>query len=85
MIKANTITGSTVAALDLTGGGASGNVFKNNLLASSAAGIKFGAGWTGNTFLDNTMQSNTCGTQGTSANNTFIENLFVGNTTDVCP
>jgi parallel beta-helix repeat protein len=85
MIKANTITGSTVGALDLTGGGASGNVFKNNLLANSAAGIKFGAGWTGNTFLDNTIQSNTCGTQGPSANNTFIENRFVGNTTDVCP
>ena len=85
MIKANTITGSSVGALDLSGGGATGNVFKNNLLANSAAGIKFGAGWTGNTFLDNTIQSNTCGTQGTSTNNTFNENQFVGNTTDVCP
>jgi parallel beta-helix repeat protein len=85
IIKANTISGSTVGALDLSGGGASGNVIKGNVLANSAAGIKFGAGWTANTFLDNTIQSNTCGTQGPSANNTFIEYLFVGNTTDVCP
>jgi len=83
-IKANEIRGSTVAALDLSGGGASGNVFKSNLLANSAAGIKFGTGWTANTFVDNTIQSNTCGIAGRSANNVFKENVFVSNGLDAC-
>ena len=84
-IKANTISHSSVAALDLTGGGASGNVAKDNLLTSNAAGIKFGPGWTGNTFLENTFLANTCGIQGTSANNIFKENVFSANGADTCP
>jgi parallel beta-helix repeat protein len=84
-IKANTISESSVAALDLIGGGASDNTFKGNLLASNAAGIKFGPGWTGNLFLENTIQANTCGIQGTSVGNVFKENLFSANGADVCP
>jgi len=85
MIKANTISESTVAALDLTGGGASDNVFKANLLTNNAAAVKFGAGWTNNTFLANRIWSNTCGFQGTTTGNFFVENLLIANVTDVCP
>jgi parallel beta-helix repeat protein len=84
-LKANTISQSTVAAIDLTGGGASANVIKDNLLTGSAAGIKFGAGWTGNDFIANTLQSNTCGLQGTSTGNVFKANVFQSNAADVCP
>ncbi|MGH7553303.1 MAG: right-handed parallel beta-helix repeat-containing protein [Longimicrobiales bacterium] len=83
--KGNTISGSTVAALDLTGGGASGNVFKENLLTASAAGIKFGPGWTGNSFIGNSLLANTCALQGTSAGNTFKDNVFSGNGSNACP
>jgi parallel beta-helix repeat protein len=85
-IKANTITGSTVAAIDMTvAPGASGNVIKENLLISSLAGIKLGSGWTGNEFLGNTLQGNACGVQGPTASNTFKDNLFTGNGTNICP
>jgi parallel beta-helix repeat protein len=84
-IKANVISHSSVAALDLTGGGASGNIAKDNLLTSNAAGIKFGPGWTGNTFLENSFLANTCGIQGASANNVFKENVFSANGADTCP
>lgn len=84
-IKGNTISGSTVAGLDLTGGGASGNLFNGNLLIANAAGIKFGAGWTGNSFIGNLLSANTCGLQGTSTNNLFKDNVFSGNTSDICP
>jgi parallel beta-helix repeat protein len=82
--KGNTISGSTVGALDLTGGGATGNLFKENLLTGSAAGIKFGPGYTGNQFIGNSLVANTCGLQGTTASNTFKDNVFSGNTSDVC-
>ncbi len=86
-IKGNTITGSSIAAIDLDPAplGASGTVIKGNLLMASGAGIRFGAGWTGNTILGNTLQENICGFQGPSAGNTLQGNLFVGNTTDICP
>ena len=84
-IKANTISGSIVAAIDLTGGGASGNVVKDNLLTGNAAAIRFGAGWTGNTILANTIQANSCGIQGTSGGNLFKENILSTNTADSCP
>ena len=85
-IKGNTITGSTFAALDLTGGGATGNEFKDNLLSASAAGILLGPGWSGgNLFVGNTLASNTCGLKGTNVDNTFKDNQFIGNTTDACP
>jgi len=85
ILKANTISGSTTAGLDLTGGGATDNVIKANVLTNNAAAIKFGPGWTGNLFLDNTIQANTCGIQGTSAGNTFKENVYVANGADSCP
>jgi parallel beta-helix repeat protein len=84
-LKGNAISGSSVAAIDLTGGGASGNVVKGNQLAQSAAGIKFGAGWSQNEFVGNTIASNTCGIQGPAASNTFKGNLFSGNGADQCP
>jgi parallel beta-helix repeat protein len=82
--KENRISESSFAAIDLTGGGATGNLFKENVLERSAAGISFGAGWTGNTISENTLFLNTCGTQGTTAGNTFTENRFVANGTDFC-
>lgn len=87
MFKGNSISGSTIAAIDLDPAplGASGNVFKGNLLESSAAGIRFGAGWTGNTILGNTVQTNTCAFKGPSSGNTFQGNTLTGNTTDFCP
>ena len=84
-LKENTISGSTVGAFDLTGGGGSANEIKGNVLSSSAAGIKFGAGWNGNFIIGNTIQSNTCGLAGPSALNTYKDNVFTSNSTDICP
>lgn len=82
---ANHISGSSVAALDLTGGGASGNVFRGNRLSESAAGIKFGPGWTGNDFFGTTLAGNVCGTQGTATGNTLRGTNFLRNDADSCP
>jgi parallel beta-helix repeat protein len=84
-LKGNTISGSSVGAFDLTGGGGTGNVIKENVLAQSAAGIKFGTGWSGNDIIGNTIQFNTCGLAGPGASNTYKDNGFVSNGTDVCP
>jgi len=84
-LKGNSITRSSVAAIDLTGGGASGNTIKENILTSSAAGIRFGPGWTGNEVHGNTIGFNICGLLGPTAGNTIRDNVFTGNTTDVCP
>jgi parallel beta-helix repeat protein len=85
-LKGNTIVGSSVGALDLTGGGGTNNEIKENELSSSAAGIKFGPGWsTGNFIIGNTIQTNTCGTSGSGASNTFKDNIFSANGTDICP
>ena len=85
IFKENLISGSTVAGFDLTGGGASGNQMKENVLTSNAAAIKFGPGWTGNRFVENAIQLNTCGVQGPADGNTFKENVFTGNTLTSCP
>jgi len=82
---ANRISGSSVAAIDLTGGGASGNVVRGNRLSESAAGIKFGPSWVGNDFVGNTIAENVCGTQGSTTGNTLQGNNFKGNGTDACP
>lgn len=82
---ANTISGSSLAAFDLTGGGASGNVVRGNRLLDGAAGVKFGPGWTDNSFLGNTIAGNVCGTQGATTGNTLQGNNFKENTTDACP
>ena len=85
-IKGNLISGSTLAALDLIGGGAVGNEFKDNLLTAGAAGILLGPGWSsGNLFAGNTVSANTCGLKGTNVANTLKDNVFIGNTSDVCP
>jgi len=84
--KGNTISGSTVAAIDMTSPpGATGNVIKGNLLTTSAVGIRFAAGWVGNTVLWNTLQANTCAFQGPTADNTLQGNTLTANSTDFCP
>lgn len=83
--KGNTISGSSVAAIDLGFGGASGNLIKGNLFTTSGAGIRFGEGWTDNTILGNTFQTNVCAIQGPSAGNILQGNILAGNTTDYCP
>jgi len=82
---ANRISGSTVAAIDLTGGGASGNSFRGNKLSDSGVGIKFGPGWSGNDFFGNTLAGNVCGTQGSTTGNTLQGNNFRANVGDSCP
>ena len=82
--KENRISQSTVAAFDLTGGGASGNLIKENLLRASAAGIRFGEGWIGNTVAENRLLQNTCAMQGTTTGNSLLENILAGNTLDFC-
>jgi parallel beta-helix repeat protein len=82
--KGNTISGSTVAAIDLPSPGATGNVIKGNLLTTSAVGIRFAAGWVGNTVLGNTLQANDCAFQGPTADNTLQGNTLTANTTDFC-
>jgi parallel beta-helix repeat protein len=84
-LKGNTISGSTVGGFDLTGGGGSGNEIKGNLVTGSAAGIKFGTGWTGNFIIDNTFATNTCGLAGPGTSNTYKDNVFASNTTNICP
>jgi parallel beta-helix repeat protein len=84
-ITENWIRGSSVAALDLTGPtGGSGNLFGENRLETSAAAVRFGPGWAGNTFAENRMTSNVCALSGASGGNTFTENSFVANGSDVC-
>jgi parallel beta-helix repeat protein len=83
--KGNTISGSSVAAIDLGFGGASGNLIKGNLFTTSGAGIRFGEGWTDNTILGNTFLTNVCAIQGPSAGNTLQGNILAANTTDYCP
>ena len=84
-LKENWISGSTFAALDLTGTtGGTGNLIKENRLEWSAAGVRFGPGWNGNSFVENRIAHNTCGTFGTSTGNTFKENRFIANGSDAC-
>jgi parallel beta-helix repeat protein len=84
--KGNTISGSTVAAIDMSSPpGASGNMIKGNLLTTSAAGIRFAAGWTGNTVLGNTLLMNTCAFLGPTASNSLQGNTLTANSTDFCP
>ena len=84
IFEENWISQSSFAAVDLTGGGASGNVFTENVLETSAAGISFGVGWTGNDFVENRLLQNTCAIAGTTTGNTFTENQIIGNTSDSC-
>jgi parallel beta-helix repeat protein len=83
-LKENTIAGSTVAGIDLTGPGASGNLVKENTLTGGAAGIKFAPGWTGNRIIENQIELNTCAIEGAADGNTFKENVFTANGLDWC-
>jgi nitrous oxidase accessory protein NosD len=83
-VKENWITASNVAAIDLTGGGASGNLIKENWLHTSAVGVRFGSGWTGNFLIENRLAGNQCAVQGSTAGNTLQENLLVGNGVAAC-
>jgi parallel beta-helix repeat protein len=84
-LKGNTISGSTVGGFDLTGGGGSGNDIRGNVVTGSAVGIKFGTGWTGNFIIDNMFATNTCGLAGPGASNTYKDNVFTSNVTNICP
>jgi parallel beta-helix repeat protein len=84
-LTANKISGSSVAAIDLTGGGASGNVVRGNRLSEGATGIKLGPGWIGNEFFGNAIAGNVCGTQGNTTGNTLQGNNFLRNIADTCP
>jgi hypothetical protein len=83
-IKENWIYASSFAAINLTGGGASGTLIKENLLEASAAGISFGPGWVGNTVAENRLLQNACGLTGPTAGNTLIQNQFLANSVDFC-
>jgi parallel beta-helix repeat protein len=85
-LQGNIISKSTLAGINLTGPGSSGNVVRENLLIGNAAGILFStAGWTGNTFASNLFWTNTCGIQGSPAGNTVGQNRFFRNGSDFCP
>jgi parallel beta-helix repeat protein len=84
ILKENMIAESSVAGIDLTGGGASGNLIKENILTANAAGIRFGPGWTENRIIENSLQMNVCGIQGAANGNTFNENVFTANGSDSC-
>jgi nitrous oxidase accessory protein NosD len=85
VVRENLISKSGRAALHLTGGGASGNLFSENHLTENAAGIEFGPGWVGNTLVENRIEANSCGTTGATDGNTFRENVFTANLVDECP
>jgi nitrous oxidase accessory protein NosD len=88
-VKANTITASLLAGIRV-GSTATDNLVLDNLLTSNPSGIEFlpdpltGGGAIGNTFKANTLNSNNCGLKGPGSGNTFLDNVFSGNTTDVC-
>jgi parallel beta-helix repeat protein len=83
-ILENTVTGSGTAGILLTGGGATGNVFRENAVSTSAAAVQFGPGCVDNKFIENLFIANTCGLQGTTDGNLFRENVFANNTADAC-
>lgn len=86
-IQTNTIVGSSIAGIDLAEGAGTitGNIVRANLLIGGGAGIRFSAGWTENTFVGNRIQENGCGTKGSTLGNTLNGNVFIDNSTDICP
>lgn len=87
VIQANTISGASIAAIDLGpgAGSVSGNVIRANLLSESGAGIRFGTGWTDNWFVGNRIAANACGVQGSTDGNAFNGNVYSANGADSCP
>jgi len=86
----NTLKGNSiyrgVVGINLAGGGGTGTEIKDNLLTESVAGIRFRPGWaSGNAIIGNTFSFNRCGTLGPGASNTYTDNAFFLNTTNICP
>lgn len=87
IVRRNTISGASVAAIDLAAGAGSvsDNVIEANLLIGGGVGIRFGSGWGGNRFVGNRIGANTCGTQGSTSGNTLNGNVFWENADNECP
>jgi parallel beta-helix repeat protein len=87
-IKNNLIAGSLLAGIRVNVI-ATGNVVKDNIITSNAAGVEFLAtptgSATGNELKGNTIAANTCGLKGPTAGNEVHDNSFESNTTDACP
>lgn len=87
-IKNNFISGSSLAGIRVNVF-ATGNVIKDNIITSNAAGVEFLAtptgSATGNELKGNTIAANACGLKGATAGNDIHDNSFESNTTDTCP
>ena len=87
VIKENIVSSSLLADIRI-GPVATGNLIKENTVSSSPAGIEIvviAEVWaSGNSVIENTAAANTCGIKGPLTGNTFAENVFVGNVTDIC-
>jgi large repetitive protein len=87
VVTENNVSATTLAGIRINVI-ATGNLVIENTTVSNPIGIDFvtntGTGPTGNTVAENTIASNVCGLHGPSAGNTFTENLFEGNATDIC-
>jgi parallel beta-helix repeat protein len=87
VVKENVVTGSLLANIRINVG-STGNLIKENTVSSSPAGIEVlvaGSEWaTGNSVVENTVAVNACGLKGPLTDNTFAENVFIGNVTDIC-
>ena len=87
IVKENTVSSSVLAGIRVNFL-ATGNLVIENTIMSNPTGIEFimgaSGGPRGNRFVENTIATNTCGLVGPYAGNAFRENVFVGNTTDIC-
>jgi parallel beta-helix repeat protein len=87
IVKENLVTGSLLANIRVNVG-ATGNLIKENSLSASLAGIEFlvaaTGSATGNSVIENTVLANTCGLKGPLAGNPVEENVFIGNSSDIC-
>ena len=87
-IKNNLIAGSSLAGIRVNVI-ATGNVIKDNIITSNAAGVEFLVTPTGsaagNELKGNTIAANGCGLKGPTAGNAVHDNSFESNTTDTCP
>ncbi len=82
-IKNNLIAGSSLAGIRFNVI-ATGNVIKDNIIMSNAAGVEFLAtptgSATGNELKANTIAANACGLKGATAGNDIHDNSFENNT-----
>jgi hypothetical protein len=86
-VKENTLSSNLLAGIRVNVI-AIGNLLAENIAISNPAGIEFLITPTGssigNTLRENTLASNACGLKGPLVGNTLTENLFQGNTLDIC-